>query len=75
MTMKTTIIEKVQGKELPAEWARRADIRPDELVEVTIQPPRDVRVRALLALMDQAGKEAEEKGLTDEILAKLLEDA
>lgn len=72
--VKTTVIEKVTGKELPPAWARRAEVLPDEIVEVTIQPPRSVRLLALFEVMDRAGVAAQKKGLTDEKLAQLLED-
>lgn len=74
MKVKTTVIEKVTGKDLPPAWARRAEVLPDEIVEVTIQPPRAGRLRALFEIMDQAGEAAQKKGLTDKKLTQLLED-
>jgi len=72
--MKTTVIEKITGKELPQEWAEKAGVQPDEEVEITIQPSREQRLRALLEIMDRAGAEAESRGLTDDKLAELLKD-
>ena len=72
--MKTTIIDRIRGRDLPREWARQADVGPDELVEVTIQPPRDKRLRELFAIMDRAAKEAKQRGLTEEKLQELLKD-
>lgn len=70
----TLTIEKVRGRDLPPEWARRAGIGDDDLVDVTLGPPREQRVKALLEFMDQAADEARRKGLDDERLAELLRD-
>jgi hypothetical protein len=72
--MKTTVIEKITGKELPQEWAEKAGVQPDEEVEITIQPSREQRLRTLLGIMDRAGAEAESRGLTDKKLEELLKD-
>jgi hypothetical protein len=73
--VKTIIINKVKGKDLPKEWAERAEVCPEDTVEVTIQPSRDERLRELFAAMDRVGEEAERQGLTDEKLAELLKDS
>ena len=72
--MKTTVIEKITGKDLPQEWAEKAGVQPDEEVEITIQPSRGQRLQTLIEIMDRAGVEAESRGLTDEKLAELLKD-
>jgi hypothetical protein len=72
--MKSIILEKVRGRDLPQEWAKQAEVRPEDTVEVAIQPPRNERRHQLLKLMDRVGEEAEQRGLTDEILAELLTD-
>ena len=36
--MKQATLENIKGRDLPAEWAERLGVRPDELVNVTIQP-------------------------------------
>ena len=74
MRTKSTTIEQVRGRELPPEWAERAGIAADELVDVTIQPPRQQRLQALFSLMDRAAEDAEKRGLTEETLADLLKD-
>lgn len=74
MKVKTTVIDNISGKELPWEWARKAGVRPDERVEITIQPPREARVKQLFEVMNRAAEDAEARGLTDEALAELLKD-
>ena len=73
--MKTIILDKVRGRELPQTWAKEAQVAPDETVEITIQPPRKRRLKELLSIMNRAGEEAEKRGLTDDILATLLKNA
>lgn len=75
MNVKTITIDKVKGRELPRAWAEEADVAPDETVEVTIQLPREKRLKDLFFVMNQAGEEAKKRGLTDDILATLLKNA
>lgn len=75
MNVKTIILDKVKGRELPKTWAEEAQVAPDETVEITIQPPREKRLKELLSIMNRAGEEAEKRGLTDDILATLLKNA
>jgi hypothetical protein len=75
MNVKTITIDRVKGRELPKAWAKDADVAPDETVEITIQPPRDERLKELFSIMDQAGEEAKKGGLTDDILATILTNA
>ena len=75
MNVKTITIDKVKGRELPRAWAEEAQVAPDETVEVTIQLPREKRLKELFSVMNQAGEEAKKGGLTDDILATLLKNA
>ena len=36
--MKQATLENIKGSELPAGWAKRAGVSPDDLVNVTIEP-------------------------------------
>jgi len=36
--MKQATLENIKGSELPDRWAKRLGVRPDELINVTIQP-------------------------------------
>jgi hypothetical protein len=36
--MKQATLENIKGRELPDQWAKRLGVRPDELVNVTIEP-------------------------------------
>lgn len=74
MRVKTTTIEQVRGRDLPPEWAQKANVDADELVDITIQSPRQQRLQALFTLMDRAAENAEQQGLTEDKLAELLKD-
>lgn len=74
MTMKTTVLDNIKGSELPPLWAKRAAVRADDEVQITIGPSRDVAGSELLRIMDEMGAEADRRGLTDEKLAELLQD-
>ena len=68
-----TTITNVRGSDLPAAWAARAGVRPDQEVDVVIQD-RHTAMRRLSKLMDELGAEAQAKGLTEETLDALLND-
>ena len=36
--MKQATLENIKGRDLPEGWAKRLGVRPDELVNVTVQP-------------------------------------
>ena len=36
--MKQATLENIKGRDLPDKWAKRLGVRPDELVNVTIEP-------------------------------------
>lgn len=74
VNMKTTIIDHIKGLDLPSDWAKRADVDPDEDVQVIIGPSRDAAVKELLKIMDSMAEAAERNGLTEEKLAELLKD-
>jgi hypothetical protein len=70
--VKTITIERVCGRELPPEWAKKAGVAPDDRVQVIIGPSREQAAEELMALVDRMGKEAQEKGLGEETLDALL---
>ena len=74
MRTKTTTIERVRGRDLPPEWAKRAGVDPDELLQVIIGPSREQAVEELIGLMDEIGEEAQRRRLTEEKLKALLKD-
>lgn len=68
------IRENIKGSELPENLRRKAKIAPGEVVTITIQPKMDDALENMLNILDRAGKEAEKRGLTDDILSDLLKD-
>jgi hypothetical protein len=73
--MKTTTIENIKGSQLPEEWQKKARMRPDEEVMITISPSREQQVDELLILVDEIGRGAEKQGLTQAKLSQLLDEA
>ena len=74
MTSKQTTIERVSGRELPKAWAQRAQVQPDDMVQITIVPHRDEASKKLIALMDKMGAQAAKNGLTEEKLNQILNE-
>ena len=74
MATKQTTIEQVSGRELPKAWAQRAQVQPDDMVQITIAPDRDEASKKLIALMDNMGTQAEKNGLTEEKLNQILNE-
>lgn len=72
--VKTTQISRVRGRDLPPAWAKRANVEPDEVVQVIIGSSQRTAAKELLGIMDQMAEEAERRGLTEEKLAELLKD-
>ena len=69
-----TLQENVKGKDLPDEWRKKANVLPDEVVTVTIQPGTEALTKRLLEIADKVSAEAEQKGLTEEQLNMLLNE-
>lgn len=72
--MKTITIDNIRGDQLPQEWAKQAEISPDEIVAITIGPPRKQQVEKLLELINKIGQDAKKKGLTEQKLSQLLNE-
>ena len=72
--MKRVTIEAVPASSLPDEWRRRADLRGDELVSVTIDEERAEAVRELIELAREMSAHAKRQGLTSEILDEILRE-
>jgi hypothetical protein len=70
MPMKKTVLTNVKIKDIP-DLIARLKLSPETTVNLSIEQPEN---EDLLAIMDRIGKAAEERGLTDEKLAELLED-
>ncbi len=67
--MTKTVIKNVKVKDIP-ELIARLKLSPEATVNLSIEGAEN----DLLAIMDKIGKTAEERGLTEEKLAELLED-
>ncbi len=63
------VIKRIKISEL-SEIVKQMGINQNTMVDVTIETTQD----DLLAIMDLIGKEAQENGLTEEILEELLAD-
>ena len=63
------VIEQIMISQL-SELVKQIDINQNTMVDVTIETTKD----DLLGMMDIIGKEAQENGLTEEILEGLLAD-
>ena len=70
MPMKKTVLTNVKIKDIP-DLIARLKLSPETTVNLSIEQPEN---EDLLAIMDKIGRAAEERGLTDEKLAELLED-
>ena len=72
--MSNIILEEVKGSDLPKQWAEKLGAQPDERFTVTIQSEEDRRAaaRELDRLMDAIGREAQEAGLTPDVLGDIL---
>ncbi len=69
-----TLQENVKGKDLPDEWRQKAQVLPDEVVTVTIQPSTEALTKRLLEIAETVSVEAEQNGLTEERLNMLLNE-
>ena len=70
MPMKKTVLTNVKIKDIP-DLIARLKLSPETTVNLSIEQPEN---EDWLAIMDKIGRAAEERGLTDEKLAELLED-
>jgi len=72
--MSNIILEEVKGSELPKRWAEKLGAQPDERFTVTIQSEEERRAatRELDHLMEAIGRDAQEAGLTPEVLSEIL---
>lgn len=72
--MAAVIFRKVRVRDLPSELRSGLDAGPDDVVEVTVDAGHRRKVSELLALVQEIGAEAEQRGLTDEKLGELLDE-
>lgn len=76
--MKQLVKKSVKARDLPKEWQERERFDPDSQVTVWIQPDDDpdlAGAQSLSDIMDAIGAEAERRGLTQEKLDEILEEA
>ena len=71
-----TITQEVHGKDLPELWRKQAEVSPDDVVIVSIQPQKSVDdlSHRLLEIAEQVSAEAKKRGLTEQELLKILEE-
>jgi hypothetical protein len=72
--MKTLYKKSVLARELPLEWQEEGRLGPEDRVTVWIEPEDQelARVGSLRELMDVIGRRAEQRGLSEEKLAEIL---
>jgi hypothetical protein len=72
--MKTLYKKSVLARELPLEWQEEGRLGPEDRVTVWIEPEDQELARAgsLRELMDVIGRRAEQRGLSEEKLAEIL---
>ena len=70
------ITQEVHGKDLPELWRKQAEVSPDDVVIVSIQPQKSVDdlTHRLLEIAEQVSAEAKKRGLTEQELLKILEE-
>jgi len=73
--MKQKTLKNIKGRDLPDQWAKRLGVRPDELVNVTIEPAATRKVskkfdrKAIEKIVEEVSKLPVLDGRTaDEIL-------
>ena len=67
----------MQARDLPTTWREEGKFAPDDLVTMHIEPADRELAGALSleAMMDVIGRQAQERGLTEEKLAAILDEA
>ena len=68
--MPSTILDNVKGSDLPKIWADKINIRPNKTYTVIIQPQEESQ--SLKKTMSQISRNAKARGMTPEILEKIL---
>lgn len=70
--MRAVRISGVRGSDLPREWAMKAEVRPDDRVEVTIRPAGERE--SLSAIAGEASRQARARGFTPEKIKEIIPD-
>jgi hypothetical protein len=75
--MSTVTLQHVLGRELAARLGEALRLDPDRAYTVTVQAEDEELARAasLKDVMDVVGRRAEERGMTPDVLRKILNDA
>ena len=68
--MPETVLEKIKGRDLPADLQKKLKMQPDRLYTIKAQPQEDRQ--SLREVVDEMREQAEKNGLTPEILADIL---
>ncbi len=74
MAVIQSIREEVKAKNLPAQWRKKIQAEPDQIITVVLQPRDEELTQQLLHLADEMTREAKQKGLTEEKLNQLLSE-
>ena len=76
--MRTPVLKKtLAARELPPEWREEGGFAPDDRVTVWIEP-EDAELAgaaSLRAIMDVIGRRMQERGLTEQELEDILDEA
>ena len=68
--MPSTILDNVKGSEIPKIWSEKITILPNKTYTVIIQPQEESQ--SLQKIMSQISRNAEARGMTPDILEKIL---
>ena len=68
--MPSTIIDNVKGSEIPKTWSDKITILPNKTYTVIIQPQEESQ--SLQKTMSQISRNAKARGMTPDILEKIL---
>ena len=68
--MPSTILDNVKGIDLPKIWADKINILPNKIYTVIIQPQEESK--SLEKTMSQISSNAKARGMTPDILEKIL---
>jgi len=68
--MPSTILDNVKGSDLPKVWADKANIVPDKIYTVIIQPQEERE--SLQKIMSRISRDAKKRGMTPDVLEDIL---
>jgi len=68
------IIDEVKGRDLPRDWAERANLGPDDVVSVTIGADRRQLSANLMRAMDRIAAELKARGFKPDDIREAIPD-